>query len=104
MRGLRDGRLRSTEQEVTRAATEAKQMPTQRIATQHLLHLQGQRWRASSHVGVTRRQLRTHAGRQVLFLPRATLSDRLLNVGDAVDGRASSSTMRSKRRFTNWRP
>jgi len=44
MRGLRDGRLRSTEQEVTRAATEAKQMPTQRIATQHLLHLQGQRW------------------------------------------------------------
>jgi hypothetical protein len=41
-------------QEIASAATKAKQMATQRIAAQHLLHLQGKRWKAPAHIGVTR--------------------------------------------------
>jgi hypothetical protein len=42
-------------QKIAPAAAKAKQMAAERIAAQHLLHLQGQRWKAPAHIRVTRR-------------------------------------------------
>src|SRR5207244_920335 len=50
--------------QIASPATEAKQMPTQRIAAQHLLHLQSQRREALAHVGVTGRQPYAHTRRE----------------------------------------
>src|SRR5258708_39749703 len=51
-------------QKIASPATEAKQMPAQRIAAQDLLHLQRQRRKALAHIGVTGCQPNTHAWRK----------------------------------------
>src|ERR1700704_1031790 len=50
-------------QKIAPASTKAKQLPAQRITSQHLLHLQRQARKALPHVGVTGRQPHPHAAR-----------------------------------------
>ena len=47
-------------QKIAAASTEAKQMPAQRIAPQHFLHLQRQARKALPHIGVAGRQPDPH--------------------------------------------
>ena len=49
-------------QQIAAPSAEAEQMSTQRVATQHLLHLERQAGKALPHVGVPRRQPHPHAG------------------------------------------
>src|SRR3954465_5009555 len=50
-------------QKIAPASTKAKQLPAQRITSQHLLHLQRQARKALPHVGVTGRQPHPDAAR-----------------------------------------
>src|SRR5712692_9717836 len=51
-------------QEIAAASTKAKQLATQRIALQYLLHLQRQARKALPHVGVAGRQPNPNSGRK----------------------------------------
>src|SRR5438552_3598993 len=50
-------------QKIAPASAEAEQMPAQRIAPQHFLHLQRQAGKAFPHVGVPARKPHPHAAR-----------------------------------------
>src|SRR5271169_5917113 len=64
-------------QQVAAASPEAKQMSAQRVAAQHLLHLEGQARKALPHVGVPSGQPYPYAGRNWNHRRRLVLASAL---------------------------
>jgi hypothetical protein len=71
-------------QKVAATSPEAKQMSTQRVAAQHLLHLERQAGEALPHVGVPRGQPDPHAGRNGDHRRRLVLAS-ALSTADTVE-------------------
>ena len=71
-------------QQVAATSSEAKQMSAQRVAAQHLLHLERQARKALPHVGVPRGQPDPYAGRNGDHRRRLVLAS-ALSSADTVD-------------------